>query len=368
MTPFVNGMELAREFYSQAVRPIMSRRFPRLRHSSALLGSGSEVIGYDDAVSAGHHWGPRVMLFLEQDDHTAAADELKRALVAALPYHFMGYSTNFSAPKTSEGDHGTQILQDISSGRVNHRVEILTLDGFMHDYLGIAAEQEPGAADWLSIPQQKLLSFTSGAVFHDELDIQRIRDRYSYFPQDLWLYLLACGWSRIGQDEHLAPRAGSIGDELGSAVIGGRLARSIILLCFLYERRYAPYPKWLGTAFAGLRCAKELAPVLRSLQAGDTWRGREQHLCAAYEVLNSMHNSRDLTKPVQPAVEDFHGRGFLVSNAWRYSEALLAEVKDTEVKAIAEQSLVESIDQFSDSTDLREAAKLRGKIADLYSF
>ena len=143
-----------------------------------------------------------------------------------------------------------------TTGTINHRVEILTLDGFMRDYMGIGAEQELGAADWLSLPQHKLLSFTSGAVFHDELDIQRVRDRYSYFPQDLWLYLLACAWSRIGQDEHLAPRAGAIGDELGSSVIAGRLARSIILLCFLYERRYAPYPKWLGTAFAGLRCAR----------------------------------------------------------------------------------------------------------------
>lgn len=367
MTPFVKGMDLAREFYRQAVRPIMSRRFPRLRHSAALLGSGSEVLGYDDAVSADHHWGPRAMIFLEQDDHIAVADEMKRILAAELPYRFMGYSTNFSAPKTSDGDHGTQILQEISTGAVNHRVEILTLHGFMREYLGIGAEQALCAADWLSLPQQKLLSFTSGAVFHDELDIQRIRDRYSYFPQDLWLYLLACAWSRIGQDEHLAPRAGAIGDELGSSVIAGRLARSIILLCFLYERRYAPYPKWLGTAFAGLRCAKELAPILRSLQAGDTWRDRERHLCSAYEILNGMHNSRDLTKPVQPAVENFHGRGFLVSNAWRYSEALLAEVHDGEVKAIAEQSQIGSIDQFSDSTDLREAAKLRGKIAGLFS-
>ena len=367
MTTAIKGLELARAFYHQAVQPIVSRHFPPLRYSAALIGSGSEVLGYDDAVSADHHWGPRVMLFLEQDNHTALADELKRALAAELPNRFMGYSTNFSAPKTSDRDHGTQILQDISHGTINHRVEILTLDGFMRDYLGIAAEQEPYASDWLNLPQQKLLSFTSGAVFHDELDIQRIRDRYRYFPQDLWLYLLACGWSRIGQDEHLAPRAGAIGDELGSSVIAGRLARSIILLCFLYERRYAPYPKWLGTAFAGLRCAEELAPILRSLQTGATWQDRERHLCSAYEILNGMHNSRGLTKPVQPAVEDFHGRDFLVSNAWRYSEALLAEIKDPEVMAIAEHSLIGSIDQFSDSTDLREAVQLRGKIADLYS-
>ncbi len=367
MTTVVKGLDLARAFFHLAVQPIVSRRFSGLRYSAALLGSGSEVLGYDDAVSADHHWGPRAMLFLAPADYGACAERLNQVLAQKLPYRFMGYATNYSAPKTEDGDHGTQLLEEISTGEVNHRVEILTLDGYLRTYLGIAADQAISAADWLSLPQQKLLSFTSGEVFRDELGLQDIRDRFSYYPRDVWLYLLACGWSRIGQDEHLAPRAGSVGDELGSALITGRLLRSIILLCFLYERRYAPYPKWLGTAFAELSCAKELAPILRSAQTGETWRERERRLCAAYEALNRLHNESGLTAPVRPAVQDFHGRGFRVSNAWRYIELLLAEIKTPEVRAIAEQSLIGSIDLFSDNTDLREAVRLRGKIANLYS-
>jgi hypothetical protein len=45
------------------------------------------------------------------------------------------------------------------------------------------------------------------------------------------------------------PRAGFVGDELGSALIGSRLVRDIMNLCFLLEKQYAPYPKWFGTAF-----------------------------------------------------------------------------------------------------------------------
>ena len=367
MTTAVKGLDLARAFFHQAAQPIVSRRFPGLRYSAALVGSGSEVLGYDDAVSADHHWGPRFMLFLAPADHRVCAGRLHDALAAELPYRFMGYSTNYSAPKTGDGDHGTQILQDISAGQVNHRVEILTLDGYLRAYLGIAADQAPSATDWLSLPQQKLLSFTSGEVFHDELGLQNIRDRFSYYPRDVWRYLLACGWSRIGQDEHLAPRAGAVGDELGSAVIAGRLLRSIILLCFLYEKRYAPYPKWLGTAFAELSCADDLTPILRSVQTGETWRERERQLCNAYAVLNRLHNESDLTAPVGPAAQEFHERGFMVSNAWRYIEPLLAGIKDSEVKSVAERSLIGSIDLFSDNTDLREAARLRGRIANLYS-
>ena len=367
MPEFVQGLELSRAFYSRAVRPILARRFPQLRHSAALIGSGSEVLGYDDVVSTDHHWGPRVMLFLSPPDHCEYADEIRMTLADDLPYRFMNYPTNFSAPKTDAGDDGTQILQSISNGPINHRVEILTFNGYLLTYLGIGSDSELTATDWLSIPQQKLLGFTGGAVFRDDLDFELIRDRFRYYPHDVWLYLLACAWSRIGQDEHPAPRAAEVGDELGSAVIAGRLARSIMQLCFLLEKRYAPYPKWFGSAFTKLDCADEMTPILRAVQRSTTFREREHHFCAAYNILNVMHNELDLTDRVDPAVEAFHGRGFMVSNAWRYSEGLLAAIKDSEVSALAKGALIGSIDQFSDNTDLREAVHLRAKIAELYS-
>ena len=362
----IKGLHLARAFYRESVKPIISRELPRAAYSAALIGSGSEVLGYDDAVSTDHDWGPRVILFLTPEDHSGSARRLQDALAEELPYRFMGYPTNFSPPKEDEGDQGTQILQEINTGAINHRVEILTVDGYLRQYLGIGAEQRLSAADWLSIPQQKLLSFTVGEVFHDELGLQGIRDQLSYYPHDVWLYMLAAGWRRVGQDEHLAPRAGTVGDELGSALIAGRLTRSIMLLCFLYEKRYAPYSKWLGTAFASLACADGLSPTLRAVQTGATWREREARLCAAYDLLNRLHTSSGLTAPIAPAVQDFHARGFRVSGAWRYSDALLTLIGDPEVKAISKRTLIGNIDQFSDSTDLRESADYRVRIAGLY--
>ncbi len=367
MAKFAPGLALARAFYHEAVMPILAGHFPNLAYSAALLGSGSEALGYDDAISTDHHWGPRLLLFLHEGDHRRVASQLHARLADNLPYSFMGYPTNFSAPKTGQGDDGTQILQAISQGKINHRAEILTLDGYMKATLGIPADTEPSAADWLSLPQQKLLGFTAGAVFHDGIGLGRLRAKYRYYPRDVWLYLLACGWQRIGQDEHLAPRAGATGDELGSAVIAARLVRSIMQLCFHYEMRYAPYPKWLGRAFAELPCAAELSPVLRAAIHGESWREREAKLCVAYKALNAMHNRSGLAEPVLPASQAFHGRGFLVSNAWRYVERLLAAIQDPQVRAIAEKTLIGGVDQFSDNTDLREAAGLRERIAGLYA-
>jgi hypothetical protein len=58
------------------------------------------------------------------------------------------------------------------------------------------------------------------------------------------------------QEEPFVARTGDVGDELGSQVIAGRLVRALMQLCFLMERRYAPYSKWFGTGFSRLSIAE----------------------------------------------------------------------------------------------------------------
>ena len=57
---FVPGLELARQFYAEVVRPLLEQGAPGLRYSAALLGPGSEVLGFDSARSTDHDWGPRL--------------------------------------------------------------------------------------------------------------------------------------------------------------------------------------------------------------------------------------------------------------------------------------------------------------------
>lgn len=61
---FVPGLELSRGFFADLVQPLLEDAFPDLRYSAALIGHGSEVLGFDTVMSTDHHWGPRVMLFL----------------------------------------------------------------------------------------------------------------------------------------------------------------------------------------------------------------------------------------------------------------------------------------------------------------
>lgn len=83
-TAFIPGRELCRGFFAEAARPILEARFPGLDYTAGLLGYGSDVLGYDDAVSTDHMWGPRFYLFLREDD-LSRKDELLQAFARHLP-------------------------------------------------------------------------------------------------------------------------------------------------------------------------------------------------------------------------------------------------------------------------------------------
>lgn len=359
------GLKLAEAFYWESVRPVMEGEFPGLLHAAALIGPGSEVLGYDDAISTDHHFGPRVMLFLRPADHPHVAGALWAALAQRLPYTFHGYPTNFSTPDPD--DNGVQHLQPVADGPVNHRVEVLTAPGFLRDYLGIDLKTPLAPADWLTLPQQKLRTVVGGAVYHDAVGLGEMRRRLAWYPHDLWLYLLAAGWARIGQEEHLMGRAGLAGDELGAALIGARLVRDVMRLCFLMERTYAPYPKWFGTAFGDLACGPALLPTLEEALHARTWQAREAHLVVACTALARMHNALGETPPLPEQPRPFFGRPFQVMALHGFADALLAAITEPEVHAIAQRPPIGGIDLLSDNTDLLENPSWRPALRALYA-
>ncbi len=364
MPDFIPGLRLSELFFREAVRPILDAEFPGVPYSAALIGDGSEVLGFDTEMSTDHHWGPRVMLFLRDSDFERYGARVRETLRHRLPHSFRGYPTNFTDPDPLDG--GTQLLQDIHSGPVNHRVDILTTRGFILDHLNFDIDRDIEPADWLTFPEQKLRTITEGAVYQDDIGLQAVRDRFAYHPHDVWLYLLAAGWARIGEEEHLMGRAGYVGDEIGSALIGARLMRDTMRLCFLMEKQYAPYAKWLGTAFARLKCAGDLVPILHSASLAETWQEREKHLCTAYEHVAAMHNALGMTEPLPDKASRFHGRPFRVIHGDRFADAVAAQITDPAVRRIASSRLIGGIDHFGDSTALLEDQQRRPVLRRLY--
>jgi hypothetical protein len=388
-TPFIPGLELARQFHAEVVGPLLDQSFPGVAYSAALIGGGSDVLGFDSARSTDHNWGPRLQIFLAPGDADRVG-EITGLMASRLPATFRGWPTAFPDATTA-------------STEPRHWVEVAELGSWLAGQLGFDPRGGVTLLDWLATPAQRLAEVTAGAVFHDGLDaaggsgqagagssvppggtggpggtdgpggtggtggtggpggLGTVRSRLAWYPRDVWLYVLACQWQRISQEEAFPGRCAEAADELGSALVTARLARDLIRLCLLMRRRYPPYSKWLGTAFAALPPAAAPGPMLAGAIAATSWPERERQLCAAYETVAGLHNDLGITAPLETAPRPYFTRPFQVIGAGRFATALRQEISDP---LIARLPSVGTVDQFIDSTDaFNDMAWLRATVA-----
>jgi len=285
------GAELARRYHAELVGPLLSERWPGLRYAAGRLGGGSDVLGLDDDMSADHDWGLRLTLLVEPE----LVNEVDAYLADRLPCEFAGRPTRFT------------LTQDPV---VRHRVEVSGVDDFVASRLGASEVVPARPVDWLTLVGQSVLEVTAGPVFVDSHGgLTRIRSSLAWYPNDTWWYTVAAGWGQVSEELPLVGRTGWRGDEPGSQIIAGRLARTLIHLGFLLERRWSPYPKWLGTLFAELPGARRAEPALREALAARAWHDREEALCRAVEALYCLHLEAGLPGPDMP-LEPYWDRPF----------------------------------------------------------
>lgn len=362
MPEFIPGLELSRRFYHEVVRERIETELPGVPYAAGLLGAGSDVLGFDTERSTDHDWGPRLTVLLPDDVVEVLAPGLHERLRQSLPHTFLGYSVDFGAPN----NESTRWMSGSTEGPVEHKIAISSSERFFDAVLGVRQVTNWSAIDWLVSSEQALLEMTSGAVFHDEIGtISEARRALAYYPDQLWRYLLAAQWTRISQQEAFVGRTGEVGDELGSAVIAADLVRDLMRITFLIERRYAPYAKWLGSAFERLSLAAELAPLLRAVCAATNWRERESALAASYRLLAEQQNRLGIAEPISTETMLYYDRPFQVIRAERFAKAIRAGISDPEILALPPN--VGSVDQWVDSTDVLSASGRRQRLRRLYA-
>ncbi|WP_432949503.1 DUF4037 domain-containing protein [Kribbella sp. CA-253562] len=325
MTAFTPARELGRGFHTDVIRPLLGNT----PYAAGLLGWGSDVLGYDTQRSTDHGWGPRLHVFVDNGE----LERVKDLVEQNLPDDYQGHPVRFG--------WDTQ--------RPVHHITVTTVADWLVDLLGFDATTDLSTANWLITPQQKLLGVVAGAVYADDGRLQPVRHALRWYPDDLWIWMLACQWSRIAQEEPFVQRTFEVGDELGSRILAARLARDVMRLALLIGRTYAPYSKWLGTAFSRLDHADGLDQALASAVGAQKQADREQALAEAYELVARRHNELGITEQVDPTPRQFHERPATVLDAGRFAEACVARVQDPRLR---ELELVGSIDQFADNTDL----------------
>ncbi|MEO5806383.1 DUF4037 domain-containing protein [Devosia sp.] len=339
----MQGIELSRRFYADIVQPWLRSTAPDLRYSAALIGYGSELLGFDDETSRDHNWGPRVQIFLSRDQFELSARGLVDEFSKVAPTSYLGEPIGWRS-RPNPPSSGAE-----AAGAFEHGLEFHTFEAKLEDLLAVRSAENLTSLDWLGFAEQRLLAFTTGAVFRDDDGrLSQAREHLAYLPNDVWLYKIACQWRRIAEEQAFVGRTGQVGDNLGSRVVAARLVRDVMRMGFLLDRRYAPYAKWFGSSFARLPIAASLSPHLQRALRADQWTERGEALAAAYLELAHRQNAIGITR-FEPVVGPYHGRPFATINADDAAEAARAGITDPMIKQLP---VIGSLDQVSDLTPL----------------
>lgn len=336
---FIPSLELSRMLYKEQIAPLIAWKFPDLKYAAATLGMCSEILGLDDAVSMDHEWGPRMTIFLTEEDQAHYSQEIAAVLRESLPPQFKGFNTMWRQPGIGVHDTRETILYHVWTSTVDRALR----------FCGGAAALPLQAVDWLQVSDQHLLEFTSGVVYRDDTgDLTRAREALAYYPDDVLRFLLMGDWNAVGGDWFPIGRIGSKGDTLGLRLQVAKIAQSMMRLAFMVSRQYMPYKKWFGLLFKRLPIAASLEPALLDLLQETDWHQVEEKIGAAAQILLEQQNTLHLTPRIAlgtDIVDD--GRHHIKVDFWeigrKLTEAIppaLKAVLDNQVFWLDERNLI----------------------------
>lgn len=247
----MKGLELSKEYYEAYGKKMLETDFADCMPyiSVGLLGSGSEVLGFDDDVSEDHDFEPGFCIFLPEENviDRKRAFEMERAY-AKLPSEFKGYTKLKVAP----------------AGGARHGV--VRLSDFLYEKLGSAN----GTLDtyaWLKIPTNYLCEVTKGEIFYDgDGTLSLIREKLMLMPKDIRLKRLAGHLLLMSQSgQYNYPRMVKRGELAAAGLCVDEFVRNALAAIYLLNNEYMPYYKWQFRGLKELDILSELALPLEML-------------------------------------------------------------------------------------------------------
>lgn len=312
---------------------MLARELPALHYAAARLGSGSDVLGLDDAASRDHDWGCRLTLLVDEADRAVirAVDDL---LSRGLPERFRGLPVRFMTTWNATE---------------SHQVEVDTVGGFAASRLGVNPLPGLSALDWLTLTGQSVLEVIAGPVYADTTtELSVVQRTLAWYPPQVERYVLACGWQRLVRRFPMMGRMADTGQPLASRLLSAALASEVMNLAFLLCRQWQPYDKWREAMFTRLSCAGELTGTIETAATAGDWHDREDALAAAVAALAAVQRRRGLPTPDE-AVTPFMSRPYRTV-AETLPGLLLADITDPMLARLAVRA--GSAGQWIDSVDV----------------
>jgi hypothetical protein len=245
----MRGLELCRLYYETYGKPMIKAQFADYegRIAVGLCGRGSDCLGFDDAISRDHDWGPDFCLWVTDETYAEIGQALEEAY-SRLPEEFMGYRRTKSA---------------WGAGRRGVR----TISGFYKDLLGTDRYED---ISWQEVEDYHLAAAVSGEVFRDDegLFSDMRRKLQTGYPADIRLLKLAEDVARVSQTgQYNYFRLRERQDLLSADGMLADCMRESMKLLHHFYNAYPPHDKWLRRSTEQLPKGAELLGLLEQLHA-----------------------------------------------------------------------------------------------------
>lgn len=285
----MKGLTLARQYfeaYGRTMLEKLSEEHPALRgqFAAGLVGQGSECLGFDDALSRDHDFGPSFCIWLPQKLYLQYGKCCQEAY-DSLPKEYAGY------PSRQVTAFGTD------------RVGVLEIGAFYTRLIG--KEDAPKSnAEWMWIPESRLAQATCGEVFLDEPGIfSGIRKNLlDYYPEDVRKKKIAARLAAMAQSgQYNYGRLCQRGEWTGAFLALMEFVKNACSVVHLLNRRYTPFYKWMHKSLANMPVLPEVYGLLDQLtdafDSRQAWRtaGPEDFLLG---IINKKDNRAVLLETV----------------------------------------------------------------------
>ena len=256
----MKGLEVSKLYFETYGIPMLEslkKKYPELKgqFAAGLVGQGSECLGFDDALSADHDYGPSFCLWLPQAVYEKYGQICQQAY-DALPGEFAGFPARNVMPQ--------------GGGRVG----VLCAEDFYYNLLGIRLIPSKNL-DWIFLNEEALATAVNGQVFVDENGYfsQMREGLLAYYPEDIRKKKIAARAASMAQSgQYNYSRLCRRGEWTGASVSLHEFIKSTCSMVHLLNKSYVPFYKWMHRSLKEVRILPEIYDLLDQLTQSEDYR------------------------------------------------------------------------------------------------
>lgn len=288
----MTGLEMAKAYYEAYGKKMIEEKFPdyKGRIAVGLVGEGSECLGFDDAVSADHDYGPGFCIWLTKKDYRKIGKRLQEEY-EKLPGEFMGFPAK----------HRTE--------RGKERTGVFEIGSFFQHLTGYAKAPKT-EEEWYSISEEALRTATSGEIFSDPLGkFTKRRARFLNRPDTVSLEKLAVSLGKMAQAGQYNFGRAKKREDVGAMYFA--MAEFLKAACeavYLLNGTYMPFYKWrmrgMRSLKKGQKIRKQIEELMNGQMAGQGVEEKaEEQMEAICQLIVQELKESGLTKSDDPFLE-----------------------------------------------------------------